>query len=1252
MSFSFIRTALKVQSPLRCFGTLAAMAFLVDSAIADDEQWTQPKPAVQTKLLVGNDKIEFSPIPKLNSRVPNQTRLRTVSPINQSRGVVQTGTGSVQDFFGKVEQSSGPAVSAKMVIPKSSPIQQSTQAQAAKLSPAPRPRTQQAASSKTNSNLRVPRFSSASETSDVRYPAALATFTEPAVQSRVTQPNDFQFKAPSLRRTQAPKTAARIATRPAVASFSPATLPIPKAFSGTHRLRNIDMNRFEKSVVQIWGERLRTSTTDDGRYVKVELPTSVADPVTMVVDRQTDTISYKGGEELKDNWHQVIENIDALPQRMVDGSLRETRLIDVSASPQRIRQVAYLARGPQDDQVQLPAGALPAEALGQLTGQQEIPAGTRGIKNPVQVIQDPQLGVIKLSGDPEDVAIIRQIILDISKKFNEVQPEAERIPLTNLQSEAVAQQIQSLYDASGYPESKGPVQVQPLASPNSLIVVGQKDAIEAVRKIVQQMDVESAADEAGGFKAIRLKYISAADAALRLNTYFGQAQAGAGDNVLPSAPVTVIPDFRSNTVVVKGSIQFINQAEQFIETIDVIDSPAVNEVKVIPLRNTVAADMAVVIQDAINGQQQNSGLGLVQNQQGQNQTQNAQPQSNTSTLRSALLSLRTIDKSGKEIVGGIMFDVRVTADANSNSLVVTGPKESMPLIEALVHQLDRLPNSETLIKVFEIVNGDAQTLLEMLEALFGADQNNQQNQGGTNLNQLPLQGAAASDGQTLVNLRFSVDLRTNTIIASGPAGDLQVVEDLLNRLDARESNDAPAQVYRLSNAPAIDVAEAINAWLDGVVDLAGTDPRQNNGVSTSDRTVIVVPEVVSNSLIVSARPEYREEVEKIIRALDRRPPLVKVKMLIAEIDLTTLEEFGVEVGLQDSLLFDRGTLFDAAGDITSGIGFPFNSGAVANSNANSRESFAGQALSNLGTGRINTDLGYGGLVLSAGNESVNVLLRALKDRQCVRVLSKPHIMTIENLQGRVSIGAEVPRVAGTTVNGVGNVTQDIEFVDVGVILAVTPRVSPDGMIVMTVDVQKSSVGPDATGITIGFGANGEPIIAPQIIETEANTTLMARSGQTVVFSGLIQEEKSHAERGAPILSDLPFIGPLFKFESDAAVRSELLIIMTPYLITDDDDIDAANYDEIERVHWCECDVAEVYGNTQYNGRQTDAGAIETFYPDADPTGSNPYMLQQQQGDFIDAPQPTIEAIPQAKANSKSTSSVRRASYSVPNRRVR
>ncbi len=1259
MPLSIIRTALKVRRPLTYFSALAAMSFLTQTATADNDWAVKPEQTSLNQFFSTEKNIEFSPIPALTNRTASPSDspgLRMTSETNRTPLPTQTASGSVDEFFGALHQRVPQATaSARMVLPQQSVTQTAP-------APVQRSRVHKASTASTQAGLRVPRFSSISETPDTKYRATLATFNEPAfgpaIQTHPIAEDDFVPLVQS--RSAQERTSTRVAARPIAAS--PATKPFPitnspqpkliqpRVLSGVHRLRNIDMNRFEKRVVQIWGDRLRTSTTDDGRYVRVELPSMVGNRMTMVVDRQTETVEYEGGEDLKDNWHTIIEKIDSVPQQQVDGSVTETRLIDSSANPgATIEQVAYLAgmRGKQgQDRVQLPAGTLPNQALAALAGQQEIPAGTQGIKNTIKIIQDPETGILQLIGDPEDVAIIQKIILDINKKSSAVQPVVERIPLKNLQSESIAEQIQTLYDESSYPSSKGPVQVQPLANPNSLVVVGQKDAIEAVKGIVASMDSDAATeDQIGGFKAIRLKFISAADAALRLNAYFGQAETGSGDNQIPSTPVTVIPDFRSNTVVIKGADKSIKQAEEFIKTIDVIDGNAVNEVKVIPLRNTVAADMAVVIQDAINGQQRNAGLGAnptSQNQQ--NQTQNVQAEANSSTLRSALLSLKTIDQSGREIIGGIMFDVRVTADANSNSLVVTGPKESMPLIEALVYQLDRLPDAETLIKVFEIVNGDAETLLDMLEALFGSDQNLQQNQGGTNLNQLPLQGAAASDGQTLVNLRFSVDLRTNTIIASGPAGDLQVVEDLLNRLDAKATNEMPAQVYRLSNAPAIDVAEAINAWLDGVVDLAGTDPRQNNGVSTSDRTVIVVPEVVSNSLIVSARPEYRAEVEKIIRALDRRPPMVKVKVLIAEVNLNALEEFGVELGLQDSLLFDRGTLFNAAGEITDGIGFPFNSNTAPNLTANSRGSLAGQALSNLGTGRINSDLGYGGLVLSAGNESVNILLRALKDRQCVRVLSKPHIMTIENLQGRVTIGAEVPRVAGTTVNGIGNVTQDIQFVDVGVILEVTPRVSPDGMIVMAVNARKSAVGSDATGITIGFGANGEPIIAPQIIQTEANTTLMARSGQTVVFSGLIQEEKTHIERGTPILSDLPVVGPLFKFESDEAVRSELMIIMTPYLITDDEDINAANYDEMDRMHWCECDVAEVYGNTEYRGYQGDAGAVETFYPDADPTGSNPYMLEQQ-GEFIDAPQPVIDSPPQSKVD-RGSSSVRRVSYTA------
>ncbi len=835
-----------------------------------------------------------------------------------------------------------------------------------------------------------------------------------------------------------------------------------------------------------------------------------------------------------------------------------------------------------------------------------------GIQNTVKVDVDPATGIITLVGDKEDVELVKNAIAELSANAARSQPATQRILLSNTQSESIAEDIQKLYD-DNYAASNGKVSITPLESPNSLLVVGQPEAIEVVRGIVSTIDV--AGDDAvkSDFRTFRLQHVAAADAKTRLDTYFSQANTGGGDNQLPSSPVTTIVDFRSNSLIVRAAPQFLVRAAQIVKEIDVDKSKAVNVVRVFPLKNTLAEDMAIVLQDAINGQQTNAGQGFNPNQQTQGQqTQNENVSPEQSRLRSAMLQLRTISRDGQTVDGGIMFDVRVTADRNSNSLVVTGPEASMKLIEALIEQLDTIPAAETQIKVFQIINGDAETLLGMLENLFnstntqqgGGFGGGQAGQGTGNLSQLPLQGTSATDGATLINLRFSIDPRTNTIIASGPAGDLQVVEDLLNRLDEAEVNQRRVFVYRLSNAPALDVSEAINTWLESRSTVNDEDPRALGGVNQTNREVIVVPEVVSNSLIVSALPEYYTELQAVIQALDRRPPMVKVKVMIAEVDLDSLEEFGVDVGIQDSLLFNRGVMTGTDIIGMDDIGFPFNSSQIPNRRIFAQEDLAGQALSNLATGRINSELGYGGLVLSAGSESVNILLRALKDKQCLRVLSKPHIMTLENLQGRVSIGAEVPRITGVTQSTFG-ITNNVDFTDVGVILEITPRVSPDGMIVMFVNATKSSVGPEESGIPIFVNDNGEVIRSPQILATQAQTTVMAKSGQTVVFSGLVQESKSHVERGIPILSDLPVLGPLFKFETDSASRSELLIIMTPYLVDDEHTVEKQNRDEIDRMHWCLCDVAEVYGNTDYDGGVTVRSEPETYYPDYDPQGAYP-----------------------------------------------
>ena len=1021
-----------------------------------------------------------------------------------------------------------------------------------------------------------------------------------------TQPKQLQ-PASAIQPQPSPPTAhvARLVANPI------ATRPerMPKVYT----LKNLTMLQFESAIEATWGQAIESSTTADGRYLRVSLPNRVGKSMGMMIDRSTKSLIYEGDAELHDNWQQIIAQLD---RPSLNSASKIALVHPGKADPSLVRQTVALLgvfQTSQDDEqtdgqerLQLPPGT-PVPQLDEILPGGQGPA--QGLQDRVKIVIDEETGVVTIiANNKKDLEIVQKMIEQLAAESAAAQPIVVRIPLSNIQSGSIVEQIQELYDNS-YAASKGNAQVTAITSPNALIVVAQAGGIDVIRRIIAEMDV-APPEDSKGFRSFRLKYISAADAKVRLDAFFGQLSQEGSETQPPSAPVTTITDFRSNTITVKGAQQFIIEAERFLKELDVVDTSAANIVKIIPLKNTLAEDMAIVIQDAISGQQPNAGDGFNPNQQTQQQTANQSSDINPqeSHLRSTALTLKAVGKDGKHITSSILFDVRVTVDRNSNSLVISAPEESMELIEELIRQLDRVPDATTQIKVFQIFNGDAETLLAMLETLFQADANQQNQQQGANLSQLPLQFDSATEGATLINLRFSVDTRTNSIIASGPAGDLQVVEDLLNRLDEREINERQVVVHRLSNAPVLDVADAINTWLDSRAAVIDEDPRAVGGVNQTNREVIVVPEVVSNSLIIQARTEYLAEISQIVQALDRRPPMVKVKVLIAEVDLNRLEEFGIDVGVQDSLLFDRGTSVAADGSITDGIGFPFNTSTIANTNATFQETLASQALSNLATGRINSELGYGGLVLSAGNESISVLMRALQDKQCVRVLSKPHIMTIENLQGRISIGAEVPRVSGTTNTNFG-VTQDIDFVDVGVILEVTPRVSPDGMIVMAVNAVKSSVGPEELGITIAIGADGTPIRSPQINETEANTTLMARSGQTVVFSGLIQEEKAHTQRGTPILSDLPVIGPLFKFESDSASRSELLIIMTPYLITDDHSLDVQNFDEMDRMHWCLSDVAEVYGNTNYDGYQGIKTAVETYYPDLDPAGLNPQHHQ-------------------------------------------
>ncbi|MCS7304470.1 MAG: hypothetical protein NZ602_05110 [Thermoguttaceae bacterium] len=857
--------------------------------------------------------------------------------------------------------------------------------------------------------------------------------------------------------------------------------------------------------------------------------------------------------------------------------------------------------GPAPGGPQPPAPEPAAQPGAEAVQPDQPPAEKPAVMGPVQVQLLEGLDVLVIRGLRRDVEQVLSVIQQIEQLAKVTEPVIEIYQLRYVDCEAVASLVQQLYTAI-YEPRQGIVSVTALVKPNALLLIGPRGNVDKVLNLVRKLDKPVPPETQ--FRVFRLKHAPAQTVQSQIQQFYAQ-RGGLGVRVI------VTSDFRSNSLVVMARPRDMVEIAALIERLDTDTAEAEHEIRVFKLQNTLAEDLAPIIQSAIGAGQAPApapGQAAPAAQAGAPET------------KSTVLSFITLDAQGRRLLkSGILTGVRVTADPRSNSLVVSAPAQTMPLLEALIKQLDVLPAAEAQIKVFTIVNGDASSLAEMLQALFGTAQAAPAT-AGVQLQQMAVEGESS-----LVPLRFAVDVRTNSIIAVGTPGFLNVVEAILLRLDEAEVRARKSLVYRLRNAPAADVANALNEFLRSERQVQQVAPGLVSAFEQIEREVVVVPEIVSNSLIVSATPRFYDEIVRLIEDLDKRPPMVLIQVLIAEVTLNNVDEFGVELGLQDPILFDRSvlsnvvtrsvttTLPTGAQTTTQEIisaniepGFNFNNQPLGNSGATKAIEHADvigtQGLSHFGLGRLNSELGFGGLVLSASSESVSILLRALKDSRRMDILARPQLMTLDNQPAFIQVGQEVPTIRGVTITETGQVN-NIEYASVGLILGVTPRISPDGLVVMEIDAVKSEVGPEAEGIPISISATGDVIRSPRINTTRAQTTVSALNGQTIVLGGLITRTGSKVHRRVPVLSDIPVVGNLFRYDYVAGKRTELLIIMTPHIVNNEQDADRVRQLEAARMSWCLGDVVAIHGDAGLRGRSDDWGddEVPTVYPVLSPT---------------------------------------------------
>jgi type II secretion system protein D len=515
-----------------------------------------------------------------------------------------------------------------------------------------------------------------------------------------------------------------------------------------------------------------------------------------------------------------------------------------------------------------------------------------------------------------------------------------------------------------------------------------------------------------------------------------------------------------------------------------------------------------------------------------------------------MLSLGSVDAEGNLVRSNLLYNVTILAETTSNSLLVTAPPDAMKLLEEIIQQLDKLPTAESKIRVFTLVNGDAYNLATVLTGLFQTGQTNQ----------VATTRPGIEEGEsTLVGARFQAEVRTNSIIAIGSEGDLATAEALLLRLDAENLNNRKVFTMKLVNTPAEELAPILSAYFANER-LIDTQNQQlilpKSPLEQYQQEINITADPVSNSLIISAAPRHYEIIRKIIMELDERPLMVAIDVLIAEVLINHSKDRGVEFGLQDSILFDRATSFNSifpglsAGNPTSGS---LNTGSVGT-----------QGITSLIPGNAAT----GGFAFSASSESVSILVRALETHNKTQILSRPRLVALHNRRAQIHVGQIVPYPGSVSQNTYGNQTS-IDQEEVGTFLDVTPRIMPDGMIALGIYVSRSSIS--------GWETIGE-VRAPLLNETYASTSVYAMDGQTVVFAGLITEEKTTENRSIPGLNKIPVIKHFFEYDSKSTIRSELLIVMTPRIIRTREDIDLMNQQERERMHWCVSDVVTMTGD--------------------------------------------------------------------------
>ena len=281
----------------------------------------------------------------------------------------------------------------------------------------------------------------------------------------------------------------------------------------------------------------------------------------------------------------------------------------------------------------------------------------------------------------------------------------------------------------------------------------------------------------------------------------------------------------------------------------------------------------------------------------------------------------------------------------------------------------------------------------------------------------------------------------------------------------------------------------------------------------------------TNSLIVTDMAGNIETVTRMSQALDSTTPQIEITAKLVDVDAEALRGFGIEWNISPSVP-EFWAQVDKDGDGAEDDGLP---GGGPIHNADGSLQVAGQQETPIANPANRLTFG-----IFKDWASIEAQLQVLEQSRKANIISNPRVTTVDNREAKILVGQKIPLIVQDVA---GNPVSQLQTI--GIQLKVTPHLTQDKKIVMDLHPEVSDL---STQSTVQGGV---------IINTsEADTRVMVDDGQTAVIGGLIRTNDSHVRRGIPLLKDIPLLGVLFRSDNVVKQNRELIIFVTPRLLTD------------------------------------------------------------------------------------------------------